>query len=126
MQSGFAKSIAAVALLSATFMASTAPASAQTRHHTKQHANQTYMRVVPADVPNIGPVPAATSPNWQADYFGYVPGRSYGYGPLPGVPQFGGAPQRFAQSDASCARFRSYDPASGSYLGRDGRRHICR
>ena len=27
----------------------------------------------------------------------------------------------------SCsARFRSYDPASGTYLGRDGRRHACR
>jgi hypothetical protein len=29
--------------------------------------------------------------------------------------------------DASyCAqRYRSYDPASGTYLGRDGRRHVC-
>jgi hypothetical protein len=26
-----------------------------------------------------------------------------------------------------CAqRFKSYDPRSGTYLGRDGRRHICR
>jgi hypothetical protein len=25
-----------------------------------------------------------------------------------------------------CAqRYRSYDPASGTYLGRDGRRHVC-
>jgi hypothetical protein len=29
--------------------------------------------------------------------------------------------------DASCAqRYRSYDPASGTFLGRDGRRHPCR
>jgi hypothetical protein len=28
--------------------------------------------------------------------------------------------------DASCAhRYRSYDPASGTFLGRDGRRHPC-
>jgi len=27
---------------------------------------------------------------------------------------------------ASCAvRYRSYDPASGTFLGRDGRRHAC-
>ncbi|WP_416377595.1 BA14K family protein [Bradyrhizobium symbiodeficiens] len=24
------------------------------------------------------------------------------------------------------ARFRSFDPISGTYLGRDGRRHYCR
>jgi hypothetical protein len=28
--------------------------------------------------------------------------------------------------DASCAgRYRSYDPASGTFLGYDGRRHAC-
>jgi BA14K-like protein len=28
---------------------------------------------------------------------------------------------------ASCAqRYRSYDPASGTFVGRDGRRHTCR
>jgi BA14K-like protein len=26
---------------------------------------------------------------------------------------------------ASCARYRSYDPSSGTFLGRDGRRHAC-
>jgi hypothetical protein len=30
-------------------------------------------------------------------------------------------------SDIACAqRFRSYDPRSRSYLGKDGRRHACR
>jgi hypothetical protein len=29
--------------------------------------------------------------------------------------------------NASCAqRYRSYDPASGTFVGRDGRRHACR
>ncbi len=29
-------------------------------------------------------------------------------------------------NDASCAeRYRSYDPASGTFLGNDGRRHEC-
>jgi BA14K-like protein len=26
---------------------------------------------------------------------------------------------------ASCTRYRSYDPSSGTFLGRDGRRHPC-
>jgi hypothetical protein len=31
------------------------------------------------------------------------------------------------EAGASCAqRYRSYDPASGTFLGRDGRRHECR
>lgn len=36
------------------------------------------------------------------------------------------APGPAAPSVATCqARFRSYDPATGTYLGRDGRRHRC-
>jgi hypothetical protein len=45
--------------------------------------------------------------------------------PGPGVA--GGA---FAYEPARAGdcvrRFKSYDPRSGTYLGRDGRRHICR
>lgn len=26
---------------------------------------------------------------------------------------------------SACARYHSFDPASGTYLGRDGRRHAC-
>jgi len=118
-------SFAAGALLVSAILLSAVPASARSRHHAAQPG---YVQVVPAGPANIGPVPAATSPDWQPDYFGYVRGPVYGYGPLPGVPQFGGAPQgvHIAQSgNASCARFRSYDPASGTYSGRDGRRHAC-
>ncbi|WP_338699611.1 MULTISPECIES: BA14K family protein [unclassified Bradyrhizobium] len=35
------------------------------------------------------------------------------YGAIPAAPS------------ASCARYRSFDPASGTFLGRDGRRHPC-
>ena len=128
MRSSLANSFATGALLAVALATSLVPASARTRH--SQAANQGYVQVVPSGPPNIGPVPAATSPDWQPDYFGYVRGPVYGYGPLPGVPQFGGASQgvnaRLAQRDTSCAqRFRSYDPASGTYLGRDGRRRAC-
>jgi hypothetical protein len=30
-----------------------------------------------------------------------------------------------APSSSSCARYHSFDPASGTFLGRDGRRHPC-
>jgi hypothetical protein len=31
-----------------------------------------------------------------------------------------------ARSENCAARFKSYDQRSGTYLGKDGRRHICR
>jgi hypothetical protein len=38
----------------------------------------------------------------------------------------GGAYAAMNGEASYCAqRYRSYDPASGSYLGRDGRRHMC-
>jgi hypothetical protein len=49
-----------------------------------------------------------------------------------GAPVYNFAPQAFAQgrearpgAAACAARFRSYDPASGTYLGIDGMRHPC-
>ena len=45
---------------------------------------------------------------------GYYPGPAYHYGPPPG------------DAVAYCMqRFKSYDPASGTYLGYDGYRHPC-
>ena|SRR5664279_77409 len=42
------------------------------------------------------------------------------YGPVY-QPGYGGSP-----NDAYCfSRYRSYDPASGTYMGYDGRRHAC-
>ncbi|MGT2485098.1 BA14K family protein [Methylobacterium oryzae CBMB20] len=58
--------------------------------------------------------------------YGYDPGYYGGYGPV----TYGYADvetDRVADDDRYCARrFRSYDPQSGTYLGRDGRRHRCR
>jgi len=49
-------------------------------------------------------------------------GSGYGYGAgYDGYPQDGGG-----DNSTYCAsRFRSYDPASGTYLGYDGMRHSC-
>jgi hypothetical protein len=50
----------------------------------------------------------------QGYYQGYYPGYSGGYYTLGD------------QGAAYCVqRFRSYDPASGTYLGNDGLRHPC-
>ena len=74
----------------------------------------------------------------------YAPGYGYGYGygwnpggslPAPGyapVPGYAPAPgyasgyQAGAADVAYCMeRFRSYDPVSRTYMGRDRRRHPC-
>lgn len=46
-----------------------------------------------------------------------------------GVPQYNGTGQVVGsgpEGSASCAqRFHSFDPATGTYIGRDGARHPC-
>jgi hypothetical protein len=48
----------------------------------------------------------------------------------PATPQYNGAGQVVASpagetSGGNCSRFRSFDPATGTYMGRDGQRHPC-
>lgn len=79
---------------------------------------------------------------WRRGYYGYGPGY-YGYGYGPGAVVGGlaagaivgsaiagsavaGSQTRAAGDDSYCfRRFKSYDPASGTYLGYDGDRHPC-
>jgi hypothetical protein len=62
----------------------------------------------------------------------YNNGYYNGYDQAGPVPVGGGAldgNDSYAMSpdDGTCAqRYRSYDPASGTYMGHDGRRHSCR
>jgi BA14K-like protein len=84
----------------------------------------------------IGGAVAASRPWYGYDYapgyysYGYDPGY-YSYGYNPGYYDYGYvAPGGYAaapdQSVAYCEqRYRSYDPASGTYLGYDGLRHPC-
>jgi hypothetical protein len=78
----------------------------------------------------IGGAVAASQP-YGYDYgYDYSPGY-YNYGYAPGYSSYGYAPGGYVESApggdvAYCAqRFRSYDPASGTYLGYDGYRHPC-
>jgi hypothetical protein len=53
-------------------------------------------------------------------------GYGYGYGYAPGYAAYGYGYAPGAGSVAYCEqRYRSYDPASGTYLGYDGVRHPC-
>jgi hypothetical protein len=88
----------------------------------------------------IGGAAAATAPWWGPGYsyygdYGYYPGYAYGPGYAPAyayAPDYDqsyvyrASPDYAGRGDAYCAqRFRSYDPASGTYLGYDGIRHAC-
>jgi hypothetical protein len=45
-----------------------------------------------------------------------------------GAPQYTGTGAVTAapgNETSNCARYRSFDPASGTYVGRDGQRHSC-
>jgi len=73
-----------------------------------------------------GAVAAATSPFWAPGYYGgyYDAYPGYVYGP----PAYGytAGPVVAGGDTAYCAaRFHSYNPATGTYLGYDGLRHPC-
>lgn len=77
------------------------------------------------DVPNNGFFPGnftADPPTAWLGAAGLLAGNSYRSPvPYPSQVVIGPAPYQ-----ASCAqRYRSYDPASGTYVGRDGLRHRC-
>ncbi len=45
-----------------------------------------------------------------------------------GAPQYtgtGAVTTAPGNETSNCARYRSFDPASGTYVGRDGQRHSC-
>jgi hypothetical protein len=65
---------------------------------------------------------------WPGDVAAGVVGGAVGTaGAIASAPFRSGNSYANMNGDASyCAqRYRSFDPASGTYLGRDGRRHLC-
>jgi hypothetical protein len=85
----------------------------------------------------IGGAIAASQPWYGYDYapgyygYSYAPAYSYGYDP--GYSSYGYDPGSYSYGYSSGSgdvayciqRFRSYDPASRTYLGYDGIRHPC-
>ena len=69
-----------------------------------------------------GAVAAATSPLWAPGYYGYGPGPAYVYDYVPAAPVVVGGGGDVGWCEA---HFRSYNPATGMYLGYDGVYHHC-
>lgn len=142
MRSKLLSSVAALGLTACTLLATAAPASAAPWgwHRGGFGGGVGWGGAVAAGVVG-GAVAAATSPLWAPGYYDYAPGYAYGpnyaYGPTYsyGYGNYGYAPAPYvaagpavAQNDDAsyCAsRYRSYDPASGTFLGFDGQRHPC-
>jgi hypothetical protein len=95
------------AVLAAALLLTSAPANARWGHH--HHGGWGYGAAGFAAGALLG---SALAP--RPYYYGPP---AYAYEPGPGYPD---------DAEAYCEqRFRSYDPASGTYAGYDGRRHPC-
>ena len=102
----------------------------------RQSSDQGYGQVAGAEESGA---PIAQAPG--APYYGPPPGTPYygpqpgtPYGPPPGAPYYGFAPGPVPQAPAAqaadaadycAARYRTYDPATGTYRGKGGIRHPC-
>ena len=131
--------VAALALTGCAVLASVGPASAQYRPGWGWGPGWGYGPGAMAAGVIGGTIAAATSPLWAPGYYDYEPGYAYGpaydapryydyspgysYAP-PGTVVVQGGPD--SGTVASCqARFRSYNPSTGMYMGYDGEQHPC-
>ncbi len=133
---------AALALMACAVLASVGPASAQYRPRWGWGPGWDYGPGAVAAGVIGGTVAAVTSPLWAPGYYDYAPG--YAYGPAYAAPGYydyspgytyapAPAPSTMVMQGgpdsgtvASCeARFRSYNPSTGIYMGFDGQQHPC-
>jgi hypothetical protein len=136
MRSKLMAGAAALALSTCTILASAAPASAQRWggwHGGWRGGGWGFGGAVAAGVIG-GAVAAATSPFWASgyyDYYGGYPYSPYGYNtyyaPPPAVAVAPGTVVAQGGGDVAwCqARYRSYNPSTGTFLGYDGQNHPC-
>ncbi len=119
MKSKLLASAAALALTACTIVATAGPASARGWHHGFGFGGAIAAGVIG------GALAAATSP-WGPGYYDYYPGYAYAPGPVydyypgPVAPVVGGGNVAWCE-----AHYRSYNPATGMYLGFDGAHHPC-
>ena len=124
MRSKLLGGAAAVALTTCTVLATSAPASAAPWvWHRGWHGGGGWGGAIAAGVIG-GALAAATSPLWAPGYYDYDPG--YAYGPGYGYAVAPAPVIGVGNSVAYCeSQFRSYNPATGTYLGYDGQYHPC-
>lgn len=121
MRSKLLAGTAALALAACTTAMSAAPAAAAP---WGGHGGFGWGGAVAAGVIG-GAVAAATSPLWAPGYYDYDPGYAYPPVAAPAYTYDYVAPAAGGSSDWCAARFRSYNPATGMYLGYDGQYHPC-
>ena len=110
--------VASAALAALTFIAATAPADAQRRHWRHHHNHHGYGYGYGAAAGGFVAGALIGSALTAPRYYG---GPGY-YG---GPNHYGNAYASSSGVDYCVQRFRSYDVASGTYLGYDGQRHSC-
>jgi hypothetical protein len=141
MKSKFLAGAAALAVIAGAVMASSTPAAAW-----RNRAPGPAAAVGAAAGAVLGGVAAATSPWWWGgygyypNYYGYAPGYDYGAAPASGWESWGFGDNGYPQppwngsyaftapgrDQAWCeSHYRSYNPATGMFLGYDGRHHPC-
>lgn len=109
----------------------TAQAAAQNRYNGQQRAQRTGSAANTergqARSAALGARGAEYASGGGGPYYNYAEGNNFAggsyYDQAPG-PAFAEGPTDSAVA-ACAARFRSYDPATGTYLGFDGMRHSC-
>jgi BA14K-like protein len=119
MRAKLLTSAAALALTACTVLATAGPASAAPwGWHHGWHGGWGLGGLAAGVIG--GAVAAATSPLWAPGYYGYGPAYPvYDYTP-PAPVVVGGGGLGWCE-----AHFRSYNPATGMYLGYDGLYHRC-
>ena len=109
--------LVACALVAATaLMAVAAPAEAQWRGRYHRGGGGAAIGGFVAGA-LIGGAIASSQRGYYGSGYGYGPG--YAYAPPAYAPAYGGGDE----VGYCMARFKSYDPGSGTYLGYDGARH---
>ena len=141
---GFIKTTLVGAAVAATALTAAAPANAQDwhRHHGYHHHRGNAGDIVAAGIIGaaagavLGSVlappapvyvdPYPRYPSYPAYSTYYRPAPTY-YRPAPRVVYVQPAAQPWTRAwyNDCAARYRSFDPGSGTYLGYDGARHFC-
>jgi hypothetical protein len=125
MRSKLLGAAAAVALMAGSVIATASPATAAPWHHGWgggwHGGGWGWGGGIAAGIIG-GAVAAATSPLWAPGYYDYYPGYAYApaYAAPPVVAVQGGGSVAWCES-----RYRSYNPATGTFLGYDGMQHPC-
>ena len=139
---GFLKTTLVGAAVAATTLTAAVPANAgdwyrhRSYHHSYNHHHSNAGNIVAAGIIGaaagavlgtvLSPPRPAPAPVYVDPYPRYPAAPTY-YRPEPRVVYVQPAPEPWTQAwyTECAARYRSFDPGSGTYMGYDGQRHFC-